>query len=116
MSDNNEPTLRNALDAMNAGRRWTLFGITALFGAVLLLLLFFFAMLVPQLVQPPGGVDVDVPIATGSIQVNRLIPLKALWVVAAMQLFFVACGTIAVMLHLSRMTRVILRAIESIRR
>jgi hypothetical protein len=30
-------------------------------------------------------------------------------------MFFVACGTIAIMLHVSRMTRAVLRAIESTR-
>jgi hypothetical protein len=116
VADNNDPTLRNALDAVNAGRRWTLFGVIALLAAVLLLLLFFFAMLIPRIVQPPGGVDIDVPAATQSVEVNQLIPLKALWVVAAMQLFIVACGTIAVMLHASKMTRVILRAVEETRK
>ena len=113
MADNNEPTLRNALDAVNAGRKWTILGMTALFVAILLLLGFFFGMLIPAL-QPPGPA-VDVPASTPSIEVTRLIPLKALWLVAAMQLFFVACGTIAIMLHVSRMTRAVLRAIESTR-
>jgi len=44
------------------------------------------------------------------------VPLKALWVSSALQLLFVACGTIALMLHVSRMTRAILRAIESTRK
>ena len=35
---------------------------------------------------------------------------------AAFQMFLVACGTIAVMLPVSRMTRAILRAIEMLRR
>ena len=113
MADNNEPTLRNALDAVNAGRKWSLLGMAALFFAVLLLLGFFFGMLIPAL-QPPGSA-VDAPRAAPSIEVNRLIPLKALWLVGAMQLFFVACGTVAVMLHVSRMTRAVLRAIESTR-
>ena len=117
MADNNEPTLRNALDAVNAGRKWTILGMTALFVAVLLLLGFFFGMLIPAL-QPPGveGISVDVPSGAQSIQVTRVVPLKALWVSSALQLFFVACGTIAVMLHVSRMTRAILRAIESTRK
>jgi hypothetical protein len=114
VSDNNDPTLRNALDAVNASRRWTVLGMTALFFAVLLLLGFFFGMLIPAL-QPPG-IAVDAPPGAPSIEVNRLIPLKALWLVAAMQLFFVACGTVAVMLHVSRMTRAVLRAIESTRK
>ena len=118
MADNNEPTLRNALDAVNAGRKWTILGMTALFVAVLLLLGFFFGMLIPAL-QPPGTpqeVTIETPTGAPGIAINRLMPLKVLWVSAAVQLFFVACGTIAVMMHVSRMTRAILRAIESIRR
>lgn len=118
MADNNEPTLRNALDAVNASRKWTTLGMTALFVAVLLLLGFFFGMLIPAL-QPPGvqqGIAVDAPTGTQSVQVTPVMPLKALWLVAALQLFFVACGTIAIMLHMSRMTRAVLRAIEATRR
>ena len=120
MADNNEPTLRNALDAVNAGRKWTLLGIGGLFFAVILLAGFFFAMLIPAL-QPPGDAPirseatVDLSTATASIAVNRFVPLKVLWVTLVMQLFFTACGTIAVMLHTSRMTRAVLRAIESAR-
>jgi hypothetical protein len=113
VSDNNEPTLRNALDAVNAGRKWTLLGIAALFFAITLTIGFVFSMLVPSLVQPPG---VDTATVTQGVEVNRLMPLKALWVSLVAQLFFTACGTIAVMLHVSRMTRAILRAIHSTRR
>jgi hypothetical protein len=118
MADDNDPTLRNALDAVNAGRKWTLLGIAALFFAVLLVLAFMFSMLIPSSVQAPGPArEIAVDQQTGAPgAVYRLVPLKALWVSAAMQLFFVGCGTIAVMLHVSKMTRAILRAIESIRR
>lgn len=115
MADNNDPTLRNALDAVNAGRKWTLLGIGALFFAVLLVLGFVFSMLVPWRLQSLGSLAVEQQGGPPNIAVTRLMPLKALWLSAAMQLFFVACGTIAVMLHMSRMTRAILRAIESTR-
>ena len=120
MAENNDPTLRNALDAVNTGRRWTLLGISALFFAVILLAGFFFAMLIPAL-QPPGDAPVrseatvDISTATATIAVNRFVPLKVLWVTLVVQLFFTACGTIAIMLHTSRMTRAVLRAIESAR-
>ena len=110
--------LRNALDAVNAGRKWTLFGMAALFFAVTIALGFVFGMLVPAL-QPPGPpheVTIETPADTPSIAINRLMPLKVLWLSTAFQLFFVACGTIATMLHVSRMTRAVLRAIESTRK
>ena len=119
MADNNEPTLRNALDAVNASRKWTLLGIAAMFFSVALLLFMLFMMVIPSL-QPPGGVQqgitVETPSGAPDIAINRLVPLKVLWVSSAIQLFFVACATIAVMLHVSRMTRAVLRAIESTRR
>ena len=110
--------LRNALDAVNAGRKWTLLGMAALFFAITITLGFVFAMLVPAL-QPPGvpqEIAIEPAAGAPSIASNRLMPSKVLWVSAAFQLFFVACGTIAVMLHVSKMTRAILRAIESTRR
>ena len=125
MADNNEPTLRNALDAVTAGRKWALLGIGSMFFAVVLLLFMLFMMVIPSL-QPPGpdttgsaagiGVTADAPTGAPSIAVNRLMPLKILWVSSAIQLLFVACATGVLMLHVSRMTRAILRAIESTRR
>lgn len=120
MADDKESTLRNALDAVNASRKWTLLGIAAMFFSVALLLFMLFMMVIPS-VQPPGpprdqGVTVDTPAGAPSVAINRLMPLKVLWVSSAIQLLFVACATIAVMLHVSRMTRAVLRAIESTRR
>ena len=110
-----EPTLRKALDAVNTGRKWTLVGIAALFFAVLIALAALNSML-----MPPSGIDVNVPgstaVTTSPVTITRVIPVKALWVSAAMQLFFVACGTSAIMLHVSRMTRTILRAIATTRK
>ena len=114
MADNNEPTLRNALDAVNASRKWTLLGIGAMFFSVALLLFMLFMMVIPSL-QPPGPA-VDAPADTPTIAINRLIPLKILWVSSAIQLFFVACATAILMLHVSRMTRAVLRAIEATRK
>ena len=110
--------LRNALDAVNAGRKWTLLGMAALFFAITITLGFVFGMFIPAL-QPPGPpqqVTIETPAGTPSIAINRLMPLKVLWLSTAFQLFFVACGTIAIMLHMSRMTRAVLRAIESTRK
>ena len=120
MADNNEPTLRNALDAVNTSRKWMLLGIGAMFFAVAVLLFQLFMMLQPAVQQgvtvdaPTGAVTVDAP--TERIAINRVMPLKVLWVSSAIQLFFVACATAVLMLHVSRMARAILRAIDSSRR
>ena len=110
--------LRNALDAVSAGRKWTLFGMAALFFAITITLGFVFSMLIPSMVQAPGAAPEAIGALpeTPGVAINRLMPLKALWVSAAFQLFFVGCGTIAVMLHVSRMTRAVLRAIEATRK
>lgn len=113
MADNNEPTLRNALDAVNASRKWTLLGIAAMFFSVALLLFMLFMMVIPSMQQ---GVTVATPSDAPSIEISRLMPLKILWVSSAIQLFFVACATAVVMLHVSKMTRAVLRAVESLRR
>ena len=113
MADNNEPTLRNALDAVNTSRKWALLGIGAMCFAVMLLLFMLFMMVIPAL--QPAGVAVAVPTETPSIAINRVVPLKVLWVATAIQLLFVACATGLLMLHVSRMTRAVLRAIESTR-
>jgi hypothetical protein len=113
VADNNEPTLRNALDAVNTSRKWALLGIGSMCFAVVLLLFILFMMVIPSL-QPPG-VAVDAPADTPTVAINRGVPLKVLWVATAIQLLFVACATGVLMLHVSRMTRAVLRAIESTR-
>ena len=113
-----EKDLRNALDAVNAGRKWALLGMAALFFAITITLGFVFAMVVPAL-QPPGppqDTAIETPAGPPGVASSGLIPLQVLWVSTAVQLFFVVCGTIAVILHVSRMTRAVLRAIESIRK
>ena len=114
MAENNEPTLRNALDAVNTNRRWALLGIGSMCFAVMLLLFILFMMVIPSLQSP--GVAVDAPTGAPSIAINRLVPLKVLWVSSAIQLLFVACATAALMLHVSRMIRAVLRAIEATRK
>jgi hypothetical protein len=124
VADNNEPTLRNALDAVNRSRRWAIVGITSLFVVIAIALAVLSMMVVIPATQQ--GIDIAVPSTQQGIggdprpgepigAGNRLITMKVLWVVLAAQLFFVACGAIAVILHVSRMTRAVLRAIESSR-
>lgn len=117
--DNLEPTVRRALDAVNTSRKWAVLGIGSLFFAIAIVLAVLSTMVMAP--GPPQGLAVDVPSAAPDIAttapapvvISRGMPVKALWLSAAMQLFFVACGTIAVILHVSKMTRAVLRAIEA---
>ena len=113
MADDKEPTVRNALDAVNASRKWAMLGIASLFFALTIGLAALNMMVIPFL---QNAAPIDTPAETPSVAVTRLMPLKVLWVSSAIQMFFVACGTIVVMLHVSRMTRAILRAIETTRK
>ena len=114
MADNNEPTLQNALDALNRSRRWAIVGIASLFFLIVIALTVLSMMVVIPSSQQ--GISVDVPSGEPSVAVNRLMPMNVLWLTLAVQLFFVVCGTVAVILHVSRMTRSVLRAIESVRK
>jgi hypothetical protein len=109
--NNMEPMLRNALDAVNSARRWRVIGIVALFFAVTLALwvmsMMFFAL------QPPGPATLP---ETTRGTVDGSLPVKALFVASVVEMFLIACGTAAVILHVSRMTRVVLRALDANRR
>jgi hypothetical protein len=96
MSDENETILRNALDAVDRGRRWALVGVVALFIAMAIAL----------------AAMMSVAAHTGSASSDALM-LKTLYVAAAAQMLFVACCTAAVMFQLTRMTKSVLRAIET---
>jgi hypothetical protein len=110
-NDDMEPMMRNALDAVNTARRWRLIGIAAVFFAVTLVLWVLNMFFLPAL-QPPA--TAALPEGTQEAVAARS-PLKALFVTSVVEMFLIACGTAAVILHVSRMTRVILRAIESTR-
>ena len=114
-NDNMEPMLRSALDSVNIARRWRLIGITVLFfGATVTLAMLF---TVSRIVMPPvdpGIATPTLPDAARAAGENRL-PLKALYVASMVQMIMIAGGTAAVILHISRMTRVVLRALESTR-
>jgi hypothetical protein len=96
MSEENERILRNALDAVDRGRRWALVGLAALFVAMAVALL---AMMAAA--AHTGGASGDA------------FTLKILYVAAAAQMLFVACCTATVMFQFTRMMKSILRAIES---
>ena len=111
-NDNMEPMLRDALDSVNAARRWRLIGIAAVFFAVTLVLWVLSMMLQPALQAPATAALPESP--PGATAVT--FPLKGLFVASVVEMFLIACGTAAIILHVSRMTRVILRAIETSRR
>jgi hypothetical protein len=94
MSEDMEKILRNSLDAVDRGRRWATLGVAALFVATAVLLL---AAFHTTGVGEPGS-------------------SKLLFVVASAQMLFVACCTAAVMFHVTRMTKAVLRAVELVRK
>ena len=110
-NDNMEPMLRNALDAVNAARRWRLIGIAALFFAVTLALWVLSMMFIA--LQPPAGAAL--PQSTQEAVAGGL-SLKPFFVASVVEMFLIACGTAAVILHVSKMTRAILQALEASRR
>ena len=114
MADNNDPTLRNALDAVNRSRRWAIVGITSLFFVIAIALGLLAAMVVIPSSQQ--GIAVAAESTEPGTVVNRLVPMKVLWLTLAVQLLFVAVGTIAVILHVSKMTRAVLRGIEELKK
>jgi hypothetical protein len=96
MSQDSEYVLKNALDAVDRGRRWTLIGVAALFVATTLAL---FALFHTAAGAPPSAQDG--------------VSLKALYVTAASQMLLIAGCAAVVMMHVTRMTKSILRALEA---
>ena len=94
MPQDMDAMLRNSLDAVDRGRRWTLLGIAVMFFGVTIALAALF-----------GAGARNAPSENAP-------PLKAMWVGAAAQMLFVACCTAVVMFHVTRMTKAMLRAIE----
>jgi hypothetical protein len=99
MSEQMETVLRNSLDAVERGRRWALFGVAALFVATAVVLANLFAAA-----------------ALGRGTAPTAAFFKSLYVVEAAEMLFIACCTAAVMFHVSRATKAILRMIELSRR
>ena len=91
MADDMERMLRNSLDAVDRGRRWVTVGVAVLFVATMFLMLvaFFHA-------GGDGGPGTQ----------------QALFFVGMAQVLFIGCATAAVIFHITRMTKAILRAIE----
>jgi hypothetical protein len=97
MSGDLENVLRNSLDAVDRGRRWAMLGVVALCLATLMGVASLFAVAASRGPSENGGV------------------FKALFVASAAEMLLIACCTVIGMLHTSRMTKAILRAIESSR-
>ena len=94
MSDDLEKVLRNSLDAVERGRKVTLFGVVALFFAITIALAVLFQG------------------AAGAAAGPSAFPLKAIYVAASAQMLFVACCTGIVTWQIWRAARMILRAID----
>jgi len=95
MADDPDLVLRKALDAVDRGRRWAFVGVAAMFLAM--------AVAVAALFGSAAAAGREA--ATAPI-------LKVLFVATATEMLFVACCTIIMMIHVSRTTKAILRAVE----
>ena len=90
-----ETVLRNALDAVDRGRRWAMLGVGALFAATVLALGTLLATAAANL-----GPSHDVAL------------FKVLFAAAIAQMLLVACCTALLMFHVTRMTKGILQRID----
>lgn len=97
MADEHDDVLRNALDAVDRGRRWAMLGLSALFGATILAL---------------GAV-----VWTGSRVAAPPEPfwgvLNLMWVAFTAETLLMACCTAIVMFHVTRTSKAILRRIDT---
>lgn len=93
MAQDDDKMMRNALDAVDRGRRLAMVGVGALFVATVFVLYTLFHVAGGP--PPPGGVT-----------------LKAVFSTAVSIMLLVACCTAVVMMHITRMTKSILRAID----
>lgn len=95
MGQNDEGVLRNALDAVDRGRRFAMVGVAALLVATVFMLYTLFHVVGGP--PPAGGTD---------------LTLKAVFATAVSIMLLVACCTAVVMMHVTRMTKAILRALD----
>ena len=97
MVEEHDDMLRNALDAVDRGRRWAMLGLGALFGATILALaaVVWTGSRVAAPPQPFWGI------------------LNVMWVAFIAETLLMACCTAIVMFHVTRMTNAILRQIDT---
>jgi|SRR5262245_25591069 len=100
MADSSESTLRNALDAVDRGRRWASIGIAALFLVT--------AISVAALFGSAAAAARNASSDTGL--------MKVVFVGSSTTMLFTACCAVVVMFHVSRTTKTLLRAIDIFRR
>jgi hypothetical protein len=94
MAQNDEMMMRNALDAVDRGRRLAMVGVGALFVATVFALYALFHIV--------GGPPDD-----------EGITLKAVFATAVSGMLLIASCTALLMLHVTRMTKSVLRAIDT---
>ena len=96
MAEEHDHVLRNALDAVDRGRRWTMLGLGALFAATILALgaVLWTGTQVAAPPQPFWGI------------------VNGMWVAFIAETLLIACCTAIVMLHVTRMAKAILRQID----
>ena len=97
MAQDDEAMVRNALDAVDRGRRLAMVGVVTLFVATVFLLYTLFHVVGGE----PRGEGVT---------------LKAVFTTAVSLMLLMACCTAVVMHHVTRMTKLVLRAVDSPRR
>ena len=97
MADEQDHGLRNALDAVDRGRRWAMLGLGALFGATILALgtVVWTGTQVAAPPQPFWGI------------------VNLMWAAFIAGTLLMACCTAIVMFHVTRMTNAILRRIDT---
>jgi len=97
MADEHDHVLRNALDAVDRGRRWATLGLGALFGATILALgaVVWTGSQVAAPPQPFWGI------------------VNWMWVAFVAETLLMACCTAIVMFHVTRMAKAILRRIDT---
>jgi hypothetical protein len=96
MTDKQETMLRNALDAVDRGRRWVLLGVGALFVATVLGI----------------GTVIWTAAANRAPSQENIGAFNVLFVAAMVQMLLTACCATIVMFHVTRMATAVLRRIE----
>ena len=95
MADDMEAVLRNALDAVDRGRRWAILGVIALFVAIAIALAARFGAAAAYRGASENGA-----------------PLKVLFLASVAEMLFVGCCTAIIMFHVTRTAKAMLRALD----